>query len=180
MILRIQCRDTAEPEVSHQLSTSKFPGLSLKEIPFKNASWILSRKTNLVFGKAWNKTQNWVFMTPKKISERLWMENVENQNGWRGNQRITKFMQGTVKGYYRFKKNKWLIGSLEDKSNLDSIILNCWWKSYRQSTDIQSQSISKWFLCWCSLSLGRKNKAWFSLWFHISSHRAVGQIFLVS
>lgn len=106
LILRIQCRDTAEPEASHQLSTGKFHGLSMKEIPFKNASWILSRKTNLVFGKAWNNTQNWVFMTPKKISERLWMENVENQNSWRGNQRITPFVQGTVKGVLQVQEEQ--------------------------------------------------------------------------
>lgn len=43
---------------------------------------------------------------------------------------LCKAMQN---GYYRFMKNKWLIGRREDKSNLDSIILNCWWKSSIQS-----------------------------------------------
>lgn len=43
---------------------------------------------------------------------------------------LCKAMQN---GYYRFRKNKWLIGRREDKSNLDSIILNCWWKSSIQS-----------------------------------------------
>ena len=34
------------------------------------------------------------------------MDNVENQNGWRGNQRITPFMKGTAKGVLQVQEEQ--------------------------------------------------------------------------